>query len=211
MAGGGRWARGVSLGSTWLAVIALVTPVTLFTLPACNRSTEPPKGEAVRSPSSATPTPPGGERPALPGMRASFDAPPSWKLVTKRGAKMRLATYVVPRAGGDPEDGEMTVMQAGGTVEQNVTRWAQQFDIKPSDAKTSTKTVNGRKVTVVEMHGTYAGMAMPGAPAPDKKPAWALLGAIVETTPPTFLKLTGPEKTIVAAKPDFDGLIGTIR
>jgi hypothetical protein len=105
----------------------------------------------------------------------------------------------------------MTVMQAGGTVEQNVTRWAQQFDIKPSDAKTSTKTVNGRKVTVVEMHGTYAGMAMPGAPAPDKKPAWALLGAIVETTPPTFLKLTGPEKTIVAAKPDFDGLIGTIR
>jgi hypothetical protein len=67
------------------------------------------------------------------------------------------------------------------------------------------------RVTVVEIHGDYAGMSMPGAPAtPAKKPGWALLGAIVETSPPTFFKLTGPEKTLMLARADFDKLVESL-
>jgi hypothetical protein len=125
---------------------------------------------------------------------------------------MRKATYTIPRAAGDAEDGELSVSQAGGTVDQNVARWAGQFERRVEDAKRASRTVNGLRVTVVEIHGDYSGMTMPGAPAPApaKKPGWALLGAIVETSPPTFFKLTGPEKTVMHARPDFDRLVESL-
>jgi hypothetical protein len=124
---------------------------------------------------------------------------------------MRKATYHVPRAPGDVEDPELSVSQAGGTVEQNVARWAKQLDRKPSDAKRSERTVNGLKVTTVELHGDYSPMAMPGGPTSVKKPGFALLGAIVETSPLTFLKLVGPDKSVVAAQRDFDKLVDGVR
>jgi hypothetical protein len=52
---------------------------------------------------------------------------------------------------------------------------------------------------------------MPGAPAAEKKPAFALLGAIVATSPPTFFKLTGPDKTVMAAQRDFERLVDGLR
>jgi hypothetical protein len=127
---------------------------------------------------------------------------------------MRKATYVVPRAAGDAEDGELSVSQAGGSVDQNVARWAQQLDKKPADAKRTERMVNGLRVTVVEIHGDYSGMAMPGAQPSDKpakKPGYAMLGAIVETTPPTFFKLTGPDKTVANAQHDFDKMVDGMR
>jgi hypothetical protein len=33
----------------------------------------------------------------------------------------------------------------------------------------------------------------------------------VGTSPPTFFKLTGPEKTVTAAQRDFDQLVGSLR
>jgi hypothetical protein len=32
----------------------------------------------------------------------------------------------------------------------------------------------------------------------------------VETAPPTFFKLTGPERTVMAAQPDFDKLVASL-
>jgi hypothetical protein len=54
-------------------------------------------------------------------------------------------------------------------------------------------------------------MAMPGAPPSGKKPGWALLGAIVDGSPPTFFKLTGPDATVAAAQGDFDKLVNSLR
>ena len=48
-------------------------------------------------------------------------------------------------------------------------------------------------------------------PAAGPKDGYALLGAIVETVTPTFFKLTGPEKTVNAAKADFDKFIDSLR
>ena len=41
----------------------------------------------------------------------------------------------------------------------------------------------------------------------EPKTGWALLGAIVETQTPTFFKMTGPEKTVLAARGDFDKFV----
>jgi hypothetical protein len=125
---------------------------------------------------------------------------------------MRKATYRISRAAGDPEDAELSVSQAGGTVEMNIQRWASQYEQKAEGAvKRSERTVSGVKVTLVEIQGTFTGSAMPGAAPASPKSGYALLGAIVETAgASTFFKLTGPEKTIAAAKADFDRLIESI-
>ncbi len=77
--------------------------------------------------------------------------------------------------------------------------------------KREDRSVRGLKVTVVEIHGTYKAMAMPGAPTVPPRDGQALLGAITATSPPTFFKLTGPEKTVVAARHDFDQLVSSLR
>lgn len=180
-------------------------------LTGCNKTTEP-EGSSGPRPASSSPAPAptltAAARPSGPS-DVTWDAPPGWTKSDKPN-RMRKATYTIPRAAGDPEDGELTVSQAGGTVEQNIARWVLQLDRKLPDAKKSERTINGLKVTVVEIHGDYTPMAMPGAPREGKKPGFALLGAIVETSPPTFFKLVGPEKTAAAAQRDFDKLVESL-
>jgi hypothetical protein len=185
---------------------------SLLAVAACRDKPSEPDPEASRgSPASVAPTPP-ARRPSSSSSRpgeVAYDAPRSWT-----GTKARpniKAAYGVPKADGDTEDGELTVSQVGGSVDQNLQRWAQQLDKQPGDVKRSERTVNGLKITIVEIHGTYGGMAMPGAPPPAKKPGTALLGAIVETSPPTFFKLVGPDKTVAAAQRDFDALVASLR
>jgi hypothetical protein len=43
------------------------------------------------------------------------------------------------------------------------------------------------------------------------QPGWSLIGAIVSTSgTPYFFKLTGPEKSVRAARSEFDALIGSL-
>jgi hypothetical protein len=126
---------------------------------------------------------------------------------------MRKATYKIKRAEGDPEDAEMSVSQAGGSIDANVERWVKQFEPKAgAEPRRSQRAVGDLKVTVVEVQGTFAS-GMPGMGPGQPKTGWALLGAIVETPSgqPWFFKLTGPEKTVTAAKAAFDKLIDSFR
>jgi hypothetical protein len=107
----------------------------------------------------------------------------------------------------------MSVSTAGGSVDANVQRWAGQFEQKPGDeAKRTQRTIGDLKVTVVEVKGTFKS-GMPGMGPATSKEKWALLGAIVETPggTPWFFKLTGPEKTVTAARADFDKLVDSFR
>jgi hypothetical protein len=142
-----------------------------------------------------------------------WDAPAAWPKVEIPNP-MRKATYRIPKVAPDADDGELTVTQAGGTLDQNVKRWSGQFDAKPGDVKRMPRRVGDLTVTVVEIKGTYTPMAMPGTvaqPPQGPKPGYALLGAIVDTSPMTFFKLTGPEKTVAAAQKDFDKLVDGLR
>jgi hypothetical protein len=191
------------------SALVAIGAATLVPLAGCNRPTEPDASADRATPGSAAPERVDTRTPAAPA-DVEWTAPAGWPVPPTKGA-MRKASYIVPRAEGDPEDGDLSVAQAGGSVDQNITRWAGQFGRKASDMKRRHKTVAGLDVTLVELRGDYAGMATPGVPASGKKSGWALLGAIVPTNPPTFFKLTGPEKTVARAQAGFDALIDSLK
>jgi hypothetical protein len=64
-------------------------------------------------------------------------------------------------------------------------------------AKTQTLTVNGLRVTTVDVLGNYSGgMSQDSAPK-DSNAIYRLRGAVIETPKGSyFVKLTGPEKTV---------------
>ncbi len=192
---------------------------------ACSKTEEPastaPSSSAVAAPVEAVRTPPVVTAPttAAPSKAAvsdiAWDVPAAWKTAPNASA-MRKATYRVTKAAGDPDDAEMSVTQVGGGIDANIDRWAGQFETKPGappqKAKREEKTMGPLKVTVVELAGVFNGGGMPGMAAAGPKTGYALLAAIVEgTDPPYFFKLVGPEKTVKAARPDFDKLVSSLK
>ncbi len=150
---------------------------------------------------------PAGSAGALP-TDMTWTAPPSFATVPN-ASTMRKATYKITKVAPDADDAEMSVLAASGGVAANVQRWEGQFG--GAKAKTSERTVGGLKVTTVEIHGTYAGSGMPGAPSSGPKEKQVLLAAIVETEPEHFFKLVGGEKTVEKARPDFEKLVASFR
>jgi hypothetical protein len=125
---------------------------------------------------------------------------------------MRKATYKIPKSAGDPEDAEMSVTLASGALDANIARWSGQFD-DATTVRSERTLAGGLKVTIVEIHGALKGSATPmaGGPATDPKKGWALLGAIAENPGGmTFFKMTGPAKTVGAARPEFDSLVASL-
>ena len=203
------------------ALIATVALAGLASL-GCEKTPEPTSEPRTPRPtatataastgaSAATTTATGAATPAGPSA-ITWDTPEGWEKVD-HPSRMRMATFKIPKAAGDPEDGELSVSQTGGSVDMNVQRWTGQFEKAKSDTtKRSEREVSGLKVTVVELSGTFTGSGMPGTPPGPPKENWAMLGAIVETAGmPHFFKLTGPKKTVDAAKPGFEKLLGSIR
>lgn len=180
---------------------------------ACSKTPEP---EASPAPphgtsGSATAAPPKEAPAAAPAgpSDVTYDAPASWQKA-ENPSPMRKATYKIPKAKGDAEDAELSVSQAGGSVEMNLQRWATQFSPKAEIKRTDRK-VGDLKVTIAELHGTFSGSGMPGAAAAGPKEKWEMLAAIIETSPPTFFKMTGPETTVSAARADFEKLVDSVR
>lgn len=145
---------------------------------------------------------------AKAGPEIAYDTPKTWSSAPNPNP-MRKATFKVPKVAGDTEDAELAVSSASGGVEPNVQRWAKQFG--DAQAKTEPRTVNGLKVTVVEIKGTFAGGGPMMGAAAAPKPNQMLLGAIVDSgDSQEFFKLVGPEKTVTAAKPDFEKFVSTL-
>ncbi len=147
----------------------------------------------------------------------SFEAPGSWKASRPR-SPMRRAQLSVAPAEGDDEPAELIVFAfpgGAGTVEANVTRWQAQFrDADGNPPRIESKVVKGKNVDVtrVETAGRYIAPEFPGSSKVLDKPNFRLLGAIVQTgTSGYFLKMVGPDKTMVAARPGFDQLLASIK
>lgn len=154
------------------------------------------------APMAALEAPPAGQTPL------EWKAPARWQLVPN-ASTMRLATYRVPRAAGDADDAELSITQAGGSVDANAERWLGQFDAASrKTANRSTRKVAALEVTIVWVQGNYsAGMSMDSS----SRSGWALLGAIVATPGmPHFFKLTGPAKSVAAARAEFDAMIASL-
>lgn len=134
-----------------------------------------------------------------------FKAADGWVKEQTKSA-MRVAQYSLPKAEGDPKDAELVVYYfgaaQGGAPQANIDRWiSQMLQADGSDskakAKTETSTVNGLKVTSVDVAGTYTAEMSPGNSEKRNDANYRLRAAVIETPKGSyFLKLVGPAKTI---------------
>src|SRR6478609_1907658 len=98
----------------------------------------------------------------------TFTAPPEWKPVTV-SSSMRVAQWALPHAAGDSQDGELVVYYfggQGGSLDANIERWVGQMkqpEGRPSPVKRDSRTINGLKVTLVDLTGTYVAEMAPGS------------------------------------------------
>jgi hypothetical protein len=126
---------------------------------------------------------------------------------------MRVASYTIPAAPG-AEDGGCGVFYfgkgQGGGVDDNIQRWVGQFEGATAPKK-SEKTINGLKVHLVEVSGTYLSPSGPMMQSGGKKPGWKLSGAIVEAPDGlVFFKCVGPAATMQKAQPQVDELLKSV-
>ena len=131
--------------------------------------------------------------------------PEGW-VIEHPTSTMRAAQFKLPKAEGDSEDASLVVYYfgpgQGGSVSDNIDRWIGQMEqpgggSSKDKAKTETITVNGLKVTMVDVSGTYTAQMSPGSDARHNNSNYRLRAAVVETPKGNyFAKLVGPEKTI---------------
>jgi hypothetical protein len=126
---------------------------------------------------------------------------------------MRLGQLRLPRAEGDSEDGVLTVIEAGGSVDDNLSRWRGQFTGSPA-AETDTFEKGRLTVTTIRVEGAFQGMGGPmaggGGPA---KENYRLSGAVVrdpQRQSLTFLKATGPRATLLRWEDALESLFRSI-
>jgi hypothetical protein len=103
----------------------------------------------------------------------------------------------------------------GGGVKENIDAWAglmQGSDGRPPAADPHTHTVAGHRVTEVLLSGTYAqASTQPGIP-PTLKPAYSLLGAVVENPAGNiYWRVTGPAIEIAELEPIFTRILDGLR
>jgi len=148
-----------------------------------------------------------------------WKAPDAWDGV-KPSSSMRLAEYHAP----GPDGSEPAVMSifffgpgGGGGVDANIDRWVGQFSQPDgtSSAKAAKRTlreVNGMKVHLIDVSGTYsAGAAMVQGSAGSKENQ-RVLGAIVEAPAGLFFfKLLGPKETMTAQEANFNAFVESFR
>jgi hypothetical protein len=184
----------------------------LAVLLGCQSNPVEATSDSAKATSTAgTAVKPGPNSPTPAGPNAiTWKAPAAFATADK--GPMRLASYKFAKAAGDADDADLSVTQVGGDMNSNIARWKGQFD-PPAEADIAERTVGDLKVTIVNMGGTYKGMAMPGAGAAGPKEGYALLAAIVSWEghgDPYFFKLTGPKATVDAARPAFEELVTSL-
>ena len=134
-----------------------------------------------------------------------FKAPDGWT-TEKASSTLRVAQYKLPKAEGDKDDASLVLYyfgsNQGGTPQANIDRWVgqmQQPDGSDSKAKAKTDamTVNGLKVTTVDVTGTYTAEMAPGSQSFHNDENYRLRAAVIETPKGNyFVKLAGPANTI---------------
>lgn len=134
-----------------------------------------------------------------------YKAPEGW-ITEKTTSAMRAAQYKLPKADGDPDDASLVLYyfgaQQGGSPQANVERWINQIEqpdgsASKDKAKSESTTINGLKVTTVDVAGTYTAEMTPGSGDRHNSANYRLRAAVIETPKGNyFAKLVGPVKTV---------------
>jgi hypothetical protein len=139
-----------------------------------------------------------------------FTIPASWNSKPATSGII-LAEFELPAAEGDEDAGRLTVSTAGGSVEDNLQRWRDQFGGDPESASEKEEEINGMKVTLVDFSGEYKDQRGPFAPA-TQRPGYRMLAAIIPVSGELhFVKAVGPAATIDKHADAFQAFIGSAR
>ncbi len=176
-----------------IAAIVLVVSLAVW---ACGRQS-PGATSSTQSNSAQSNTTAAGE--------LKFKTPDGW-VTEKASSSMRVAQYKLPKAEGDNDDASLVLYYfgatQGGTAQANIDRWIAQMQqpdgsSSKDKAKTETTTINGLKVTTVDVSGTYTAEMAPGSGTFHNDTNYRLRAAVIETSKGNyFVKLAGPSKTV---------------
>lgn len=130
--------------------------------------------------------------------------------------KMRFAQFRIPKAKDDKEDAELVIFKGlGGSQEANIMRWKEQFlpprgkKIEDVSKVTDIK-IGGHDAKMLDVSGTYMFNPAPFNPKSKAEPreGYRLLAIHFEGPKEVYhIKLTGPAKTVEAAKAGFEAWI----
>lgn len=164
---------------------------------------------------------PGFELPPVPEGAGDGDTGLSWAtpenwIEEEPANAMRRAQYRIP---GEAGDGECVVFYfgpgQGGDPLANAERWGSQFlqpDGSPASEALITKQIDvgGVPILTCEITGDYGGGMRMGRPA-EVLENHMLLGAIAQGPDANwFFKFTGPQATVEANRPAFEGLLNSL-
>lgn len=160
-------------------------------------------GSAFRTGASADEKAKAAETTEVKLMDLTLKLPKSWKALPNTST-MRLATYEIPKADGDPEAGELSVFSfagGGGGLADNLTRWVGQFSSEGRKAVIRKGEAGSNKYYIADITGTY--QKPKGPPVlrqTEPAPGFRMLGVVIELEGKGvyYLKLTGPDATVKA-------------
>ena len=140
-----------------------------------------------------------------PNGELKYKAPEGW-VEEKPSSSMRTAQYKLPKAAGDAEDASLVLYYfgqgQGGATQANIDRWINQMQqadgsTSAAKAKSESQTVNGLKVTTVDVSGTYSAEMTPGSGSFSNNANYRMRAAVIETPKGSyFVKLVGPARTV---------------
>lgn len=148
--------------------------------------------------------------------KLTISAPFDWQ---KKQPRVRIVEYefAIPRAADDPADGRVTIMGAGGGVDANIRRWLGQFKSprvnSPGEQSAARQTeINGQRVHVVDISGTFLERRGPFAPATPRQ-NYRMFGAIIVTDKlgSYFIKGVGPSNTMGANEEKFHAMLESLK
>jgi hypothetical protein len=148
--------------------------------------------------------------------KITLEAPESW---VKKTPKSRIIDFEfeVPSEEGDDTPGRMTIMGAGGTIDDNIVRWIGQFEQPDGSAskdkmKREETKIGGQKVYLVDISGTYKDQSGPFAPAV-KREDYRMLAAIIATEKhgQYFVKFYGPKETVAKNEQNFKKMMESLK
>ena len=131
---------------------------------------------------------------------------------------MRVAQWALPGSSDDaPADCVLFHFPGGGGVDDNIQRWLGQFaqpdgDSSAAAAFRAEREVEGLRVTLVRVEGTYRDQMPPMTGPIIERPSYGLFGAVF-TPPgdPYFLKCTGPAVVIAGQQEAMVSFIDSFR
>lgn len=150
-----------------------------------------------------------------PGL--GYDVPDGWE-TAPTSSRMRLAQWTLP--GDGDEAAEVVIFffgpGQGGGVEANLARWFSQFE-QPDGSSTkdqasvTKREVNGLRLTIADMRGTYIASVRPGATERHHRPEHRMIAAVIDGDGgPWYLRVLGPEATVAKWETSVEAFLSSL-